>query len=343
MMKTRKWATRRIVPCLFAVLVVTSAVQFGPAARADVIELKTGQKIEGDVLKEAGGELLVDVGVDVLRIPVSQIKSRQAKGEPPKEGPEAKADKHEIYSTADLPLRTVKELSQKFGEGVVLVQTTSGLGSGFILDERGNCVTNYHVVEQETRIAVTIFHKNAAGEFVRRRIDDVAIVALNPFLDLALLQVPVQKDIKFQTVYLAKNNDQREGDEVFAIGNPLGLERSVSQGIISTRNRNFNGLTFIQTTAEINPGNSGGPLFNLRGEVVGVTNMKLAFGEGLGFAIPVAYVKHFLDNRDAFTFDKNNPNSGVRYLEAPRRKTFSAVPAPNGSASSSEKPRGAGP
>lgn len=303
---------------------------------ADVIELKTGQKLEGDVLKETGGELVVDLGVDIVRIPVSQIKTRHAKGDAAAEVPETKTDKSDIYSTAELPVRTVKDLTVKFGEGVVLVQTPSGLGSGFILDERGFCVTNYHVVEQETRIAVTIFHRNAAGEFVRRRIDDVAIIALNPFFDLALLQVPVQKDIKFQHVFLARANDQREGDEVFAIGNPLGLERSVSQGIISTRNRNFNGITFIQTTAEINPGNSGGPLFNLRGEVVGVTNMKLMFGEGLGFAIPVAYVKHFLDNRDAFAFDKNNPNSGFRYLEAPRRKTFSAVPAPTTSAGNSK-------
>jgi serine protease Do len=295
--------------------------------RADVIELKTGQKLEGDVLKESGGELVVDLGVDIVRIPVSQIKSRQGKGEADKPAVDSKTEKHEIYSTAELPVRTIKELALKFGEGVVLVQTPSGLGSGFILDERGHCVTNYHVVEQETRIAVTIFHKNPVGEFVRRRIDDVAIVALNPFFDLALLQIPVQKDIKFQQVFLARDNDQREGDEVFAIGNPLGLERSVSQGIISTRNRNMAGMTFIQTTAEINPGNSGGPLFNLRGEVIGVTNMKLMFSEGLGFAIPVAYVKHFLDNRDAFAFDKNNPNSGFRYLEAPRRKNFSVVPA----------------
>jgi serine protease Do len=307
---------------VIAVLVASRAV----SAWGDVIELKTGQKIEGEVLKDAGGEIVVDLGVDIVRIPASQIKSRQAKGATSKDEPDSKSEEHEIYNTAELPVRTIKELTLKFGEGVVLVQTPSGLGSGFILDERGHCVTNYHVVEQETRIAVTLFHKNAAGEFVRRRIDDVAIVALNPFFDLALLQVPVQKDIKFQTVYLAKSNDQREGDEVFAIGNPLGLERSVSQGIISTRNRNFNGLTYIQTTAEINPGNSGGPLFNLRGEVVGVTNMKLLFSEGLGFAIPVAYVKHFLDNRDAFAFDKNNPNSGFRYLEAPRRKTFSPVP-----------------
>lgn len=313
---------RLFILCLFA-------ATFEIPLHADIIELKTGQKIEGDVLKDSGGELVIDLGIDIVRVPTSQIKSRQGKGEDAKPQVQSAVDKQEIYSTAELPIRTIKELTLKFGEGVVLVQTPSGLGSGFIIDDRGYCVTNYHVVEQETRIAATIFHRNDAGEFVRRRIDDVNIIALNPFFDLALLQVPVQKDVQFQHVYLARNNELREGDEVFAIGNPLGLERSVSQGIVSTRNRNFNGITFIQTTAEINPGNSGGPLFNLRGEVVGVTNMKLQFSEGLGFAIPIAYVKHFLDNRDAFAFDKNNPNTGFRYLEAPRRKNFSAVPPPS--------------
>ncbi len=76
---------------------------------------------------------------------------------------------------------------------------------------------------------------------------------------------------------------------------------------------------YIQTTAQINPGNSGGPLFNDKGQVVGVINMKLTFGEGLGFAIPVSYLKHFLRNRDAFAFDKTNPNTGYHYLEPPKR------------------------
>lgn len=324
------WSAYRRASAVCAGLALVCALTAGAASHAaDIIELKTGQRLEGEVLKERAGEILLDVGVDVVRIPVSQIKSRQT-GDQSQPVPEAKPDGDEIYATsADLPPRSIKELSQHFGEGVVLVQTPNGLGSGFIIHERGLCVTNYHVVERETRIAATIFHQAESGEFVRRRIDEVRIVALNPFFDLALLQIPAQKDLKFRSVYLARKNDLREGDEVFAIGNPLGLERSVSQGIISTRNRNFNGLVYIQTTAEINPGNSGGPLFNLRGEVVGVTNMKLLFSEGLGFAIPVSYLKHFLDNRDAFAFDKNNPNTGFRYLEAPRRRKFTPTPAPS--------------
>ncbi len=288
---------------------------------AEEILLKSGQRLEGDILKETTQEVYLDVGVDVIRIPVDRIASRQAASDPQGNSQGSESVRQEgIYATADLPVRSIRDLAEKFGEGVVLVQTPGGLGSGFILNKRGYCVTNYHVVEQETRIAVTIFHKSAQGDFSKRRIPDVKILALNPFFDLALLQIPEQKDFQFQPVFVAENGEQREGEEVFAIGNPLGLERSVSQGIVSTSNRTFEGLVYIQTTAQINPGNSGGPLFNRRGEVVGVTNMKISGGEGLGFAIPVSYLKHFLQNRDAFAFDQNNPNTGFRYLEPPRRR-----------------------
>ncbi|MEZ6065098.1 MAG: trypsin-like peptidase domain-containing protein [Planctomycetaceae bacterium] len=292
----------------------------------EVVELKSGQKVEGEVLKETDNDLFIDVGVDVLRIPLDRVQNRYSAGDDPMKTEVEQEGGEDVYTSARLPVRSVRQLAEKFGEGVVLVQTPSGLGSGFIINDRGYCVTNYHVVEEETRISTTIFHKSETGDFERRRIKDVKIVALNPFFDLALLQIPVQEDFPFTTVYLSPDQRQKEGDEVFAIGNPLGLERSVSQGIVSTGNRNFEGVVYIQTTAEINPGNSGGPLFNNRGEVVGVTNMKLVGGEGLGFAIPITYVKHFLRNRDAFAFDQNNPNTGYRYLEAPPRRKFEAPP-----------------
>jgi serine protease Do len=293
-------------------------------AHADVLEMRSGQKIDAPVLKESSDAVYVDLGFDVVRVPTASIIRRQHKTAIA--APTAAAT-DEIFQIAHLPVRTVKELAAAYGEGVVLVQTPAGLGSGFIINSRGYCVTNYHVIERETRVAVTLFHRGGAGEFTRRRIEDVKIIALNQFFDLALLQIPVQSDFKFRTVYLARDDDQREGDEVFAIGNPLGLERSVSRGIVSTRNRNVQGLVYIQTTAQINPGNSGGPLFNARGEVVGVTNMKLIFGEGIGFAIPVSYLKHFLSHRESFAFDKNNPNTGFRYLDPPRRRNMSPPPA----------------
>ncbi len=319
-MKQRHWR------CVLG-LVIGGLV--GLPVLADTIQLKSGHKVQGEILKETEAEVYVDIGVDVVRIPVDRILSREAG-----DGSHEQTDKSsgadgagdDVFRTATLPFKSVKELAEEYGEGVVLVENPGGLGSGFIINERGYCVTNYHVVERETRIAVVIFDKTETGDFVKRRIPDVKILAMNPYCDLALLQIPPVEGFKFTTVALAPDTNQKEGDSVFAIGNPLGLDRSVSQGIISTRARNFDGLTYIQTTAEINPGNSGGPLFNSRGEVIGVTNMKLLGGEGLGFAIPISYVKHFLRNRDAFAFDEKNPNAGFRYLDPPRRKKLETAP-----------------
>lgn len=287
---------------------------------ADTIVLKSGQKIVGDVLKAQKDSLFVDIGFDVIQIPVDSIRERVEENPRPVE---TKENGRSLLKSADLPERTVKELVNRFSEGVVLVQTSDGLGSGFVISEEGYCVTNYHVVEGQTRVAATIFHRTAQGEFRRVAVRDVQIVALNPYFDLALLKIPRQKDVEFRPVFVAPDDSHREGDTVFAIGSPLGLERSVSEGIVSTRNRNMDGIVYIQTTAQINPGNSGGPLFNAKGQVVGVINMKLTFGEGLGFAIPVSYLRHFINNRDAFAFDRTNPNTGYHYLKPPRRTNSS--------------------
>jgi serine protease Do len=85
-------------------------------------------------------------------------------------------------------------------------------------------------------------------------------------------------------------------------------------------------MSFVQTTAEINPGNSGGPLFNSKGEVVGVINMGATFADGIGFGIPTRYLRDFLRNREAFAYDKENPNSGYSYNAPPPRLEFD-VPA----------------
>lgn len=317
-----KHRIRRGLGFVLAGLLVLCGLSSPRSALSDVIELKSGNRLEGVVLKTTNDSLYVDIGVDVIRVPIDQVAKRTKTDASDEPMPKAE-DENAVFLTAQLPVRSVKELAEQFGAGVVLVQTPSGLGSGFIINTRGYCVTNYHVIERETHIAVTLFTQGAGGDINRRRIDNVKILALNPFFDLALLEIPQPEGLEFQPVYLAREDSEKQGDGVFAIGNPLGLERSISEGIVSTRNRNFEGLVYIQTTAQINPGNSGGPLFNNRGEVIGVTNMKLAIGEGLGFAIPVAYLKHFLRNRDAFSFDKSNPNTGYRYLDAPRRRKYS--------------------
>ncbi len=311
---------RCFVPVAAAAL-VGSLASGSPAS--DVIELKDGHQLVGVVVAEKPTTLFVDLGFDIVKVPRDQVVSRRKADEAvkPASAPAGAAidlDPTGLYKTGDLRSTPVKDLVHRFGEAVISIETPSGKGSGFLINEDGYAVTNHHVIDGETRISA-ILYENSAGGLKRRRVDEVAIVALNPFVDLALIKLPPQKELKLAHVYLGSLDDLHAGDGVFAVGNPLGLERSVSQGIVSTKNRNFEGLVYLQTDTAINPGNSGGPLFNLRGEVIGVINMKLTLGENLGFAIPINYVKDFLRNREAFSFDKDNPNTGHRYLDPPRR------------------------
>ena len=212
----------------------------------------------------------------------------------------------------------MRELVKILGEAVVQVRAPSGLGSGFILNEEGYLITNFHVIEGETQLSVEVYHVRN-GQLDRRSYKQIRIVAMNKFQDLALLKIDDKDAPKFASVPLGDSDVLAVGERVFAIGSPLGLERTVTEGIVSTKTRQLMGELYLQTTAQINPGNSGGPLFNLRGEVVGVTNMKLAFGEGLGFAIPVDAVRYFLRHRDAYAYDNDNPSNPYRYLEPPSR------------------------
>jgi serine protease Do len=187
-------------------------------------------------------------------------------------------------------------------------------------------VTNQHVIAGEQELRVIVYRQKPTG-MEKQTYEKVKILAMNGFLDLALLQIddPVVKSLPH--VVMGDSSDIAQGELVFAIGSPLGLERTVSQGIVSVKARENAGRWFIQTTTQINPGNSGGPLFNARGEVVGVTNMKLAgVGlEGVGFAIPASLLQQFLRNREAFAFDPRNSNNGFRYLPATSSGESSAV------------------
>jgi serine protease Do len=214
--------------------------------------------------------------------------------------------------------RDVQELVKQIGEAVVQVRTPEGLGSGFFINADGYLITNFHVIEGETEISVEVYHQ-AGGQLARDTYKQVKIIAINKYHDLALLRIEDKNAPKFKFITLGSADALTVGDSVFAIGSPLGLERTVTQGIISTKTRELEGELYLQTTAQINPGNSGGPLFNMAGDVVGVTNMKITFGEGLGFAIPVELVKNFLDHRDAFAYSTDNPNNPYRYLEPPSR------------------------
>ena len=166
----------------------------------------------------------------------------------------------------------------------------SSLGSGFIIKENGIVVTNNHVIAGAEDILVRVGEKEFKAE----------VVGADPYMDIAVLKMDT-KD-KFTTVKFGDSDKARVGDWAVAIGNPFGLGGTVTAGIISARNRDIN-LTryddFIQTDASINQGNSGGPLFNLKGEVIGINTAIIAPGQsgsiGIGFAIPANAASNVID------------------------------------------------
>ena len=309
---------------------------------ADTLELKEKAAIIGSILAEKHDQVAIDVGYTVLVVPRSQVlkivrggatiaernelsNEEPARAFPPRTVPVASTNAPPsanavLFQSSDYssPERSVRELVALLGESVVQVRTPGSLGSGFFINEEGFLITNFHVIEGETQISVEVYHQTG-GQLERKNYKQVRIFALNKFADLALLKVEDKDAPKFKRLVLGDADGMAVGERVFAIGSPLGLERTVTEGMLSTKTRQIGGELFLQTNAQINPGNSGGPLFNLRGEIIGVTTLKLPFGEGLGFAIQVETVKYFLKHRDAFAYDNDNPSTPYRYLEPPNR------------------------
>ena len=188
-------------------------------------------------------------------------------------------------------------------------------GSGVIVDSKGYIVTNAHVVDKAERIRVKLMSDPATVTY------EATVIGADKETDLAVIKIDAKKSLP--AAKMGNSDGMQVGDWVLAIGSPFGLEETVTAGIVSARGRSIvpqrQFQSFIQTDAAINPGNSGGPLVNMSGEVIGVTNMKITFGEGLGFAIPIESVKYFLDHREAFAYSNENPGNAYRYLEPPSR------------------------
>lgn len=161
-------------------------------------------------------------------------------------------------------------------------QVQRGTGSGFIISADGRIITNAHVVDGADKVSVVLKDgRTLAGK----------VMGVDPVTDVAVVKVDANN---LPTVKLGNSNQLRPGEGAIAIGNPLGLDNTVTQGIISATGRSSaqigvpdKRVEFIQTDAAINPGNSGGPLLNQRGEVIGVNTAILQGAQGLGFAIPI--------------------------------------------------------
>ncbi|MEK7304626.1 MAG: Do family serine endopeptidase [Nitrospirota bacterium] len=163
----------------------------------------------------------------------------------------------------------------------------SGSGSGLIVDSEGHIVTNNHVIGDALEVEVRLSDKTKLI---------AQVVGKDPDTDLALLKVTVDRALPFAR--FGDSSTVRVGQWVLAVGNPFGLDRTVTLGVVSGIGRENINLSryenFIQTDASINPGNSGGPLFNLRGEVIGINTAIINFAQGIGFAIPSNMTKQVI-------------------------------------------------
>jgi serine protease Do len=166
------------------------------------------------------------------------------------------------------------------------------LGSGFIIKKNGLILTNNHVIEKADKIIVRLSDER---EF------EAKVIGRDEKTDLALIKISDQKNLP--TARLGDSDRLDVGEWVMAIGNPFGLEQTVTVGIVSAKGRAIgDGLfdDYIQTDASINPGNSGGPLFNIKGEVIGINTAINPSGQGIGFAIPINQVKKVLDQLEIY-------------------------------------------
>jgi len=179
------------------------------------------------------------------------------------------------------------QIFERYAQSVVTVEVSSGGdsfsggGTGFLIDATGTIATNEHVIHGAARVRIKLFDGTL--------IDEVDLLVADASNDLALMRVPLRAPLR--PAVLGNSDAVTVGERVVAIGNPLGLEHTLTDGLISAR-RIYEGRAFIQTSAPISPGNSGGPLFNLRGEVIGITTAKVGGGsfgraENLNLATPI--------------------------------------------------------
>ena len=162
-----------------------------------------------------------------------------------------------------------------------------GSGSGVIIDPQGHIVTNNHVVGEANEVEVRLSDKT---KFIAQ------VVGKDPDTDVALLKVVTDRSLPYAS--FGDSGTVKVGQWVLAVGNPFGLDRTVTLGVVSGMGRDNMNLSryenFIQTDASINPGNSGGPLFNMQGQIIGINTAIINFAQGIGFAIPSNMTKQVI-------------------------------------------------
>jgi len=182
-----------------------------------------------------------------------------------------------------------RDFFDRFFEGMPRRRQQTSLGSGVIIDRSGLILTNNHVIKDADEITVRFSNKQEAKG---------KVVGTDAKTDLAVIRVTTKDELP--VARLGNSEALRVGEWAIAIGNPFGLDHTLTVGVVSATGRSEVGIAayenFIQTDAAINPGNSGGPLLNVRGEVIGINTAIVASGQGIGFAIPINLARKVMDD-----------------------------------------------
>jgi S1-C subfamily serine protease len=200
-----------------------------------------------------------------------------------------------------LEVSPVSQIYQKNMDSVVLVggltkkKRDNTSGSGFIIKNNGLIITNWHVIKNATKILVKFDHS--------KKVYEAQLIKSDELRDLALIKI---KAADFVPVILNATSKVSVGDRVVTIGNPMGLENTVSDGLVSSIRKVQKDFYVYQISVPLSAGSSGGPLFNMQGEVIGVTTATLLGGQALNFAVPSKYIANFLKPR----IDTSKENKG---------------------------------
>lgn len=206
-----------------------------------------------------------------------------------------------VYEQVNKSVVNITSRGVHYDEFFFYAYPTEGSGSGFIFDKEGHIITNYHVVENGKEFTTTLYNGQQYS---------TKLIGADPNNDIAVLQIKIPPE-KLFPCNLGSSQGLKVGQKVLAIGNPFGLDRTLTTGIISSLGRTLRTESgrlikgIIQTDAAINPGNSGGPLLNSRGDVIGVNSAivsRVGQSSGIGFAIPINIVKNIVKDLISFGY-----------------------------------------
>ncbi|MDM8525143.1 trypsin-like peptidase domain-containing protein [Desulfococcaceae bacterium HSG8] len=283
---------------------------------AHEIHLKDGRIIktktcweEGDVVKyeRYGGILTIkkELVTNILYKEASFIGSVA-------EEQEVLREKREDVLASDEIFRLCKS-------AIVVIECGGGKGTGFFVSSRGHILTNYHVIRSDSPIAVSL---SSGREYT------AGVISSTEKPDIALLKIS-ESELPYLALEKSLISEEAVGKAVFAVGNPLGLEFSMAQGIIS-QVRNIDHVKYVQTDTKVNPGNSGGPLLDTQGNVVGMNTFKIMGATGLNFAISSDYLSNWLGqySENPSAVQRSEPKQRQRQPSSGSKGRVIIIPVP---------------